>query len=300
MVEAPAQLTIQPTEETLSHWIEHLVPELDVWYRDDSALDLDLSGCMVMPRADYLKHPAFRDIRYVNAYLHWQMPSTVSRIIVSGPEWVTRLDNADRTTLLEHQVALKRGLVIPLSFLDNVPAVMRPYVTGDSVVLCQALWHGLPVPIQRTIVLREQRRWDDLQCHPVPADLAAHIRAVANTFGHEDGANCLGTTAFCVTGEAWMRDHWMYQAPFLDIITRNGYRPAPDVAPEPDDIVTFEVDGSVVHAAFCVGDDRFLNKNGQSRFNPIRIVDWATLSADWASATCVTWRRHDPETGTTS
>jgi hypothetical protein len=291
MVEAPAQLMVRTTEETLAHWAEHLLPRLDVWYWDDDALDLDLSGCMVLPRADYLKHPTFQDITYVNAYLHWQMPSNVSRIIVSGPDWVTRLDDADRAALLGKQVALKRGLVVPLSFLDRVPFELRPYVTGDSVVLCHASWKGLPSCIQQGVLRHEQRRWDDVESYAVPANAPTHIRDIANTFGTVEGANCLGTTAFCVTGESWMRDHWMHQGPFLSIIERHGYRPDLECAPSPGDIVVFESNDTVVHAAYCVDEDRFINKNGQSRFNPVRVVDWAMLSVDWDSASCTTWRR---------
>ncbi len=38
-------------------------------------------------------------------------------------------------------------------------------------------------------------------------------------------------------------------------------------------------------------DDRFLTKNGQSRFNPIRVVDWASLGGDWGEAQMVIQRR---------
>lgn len=91
----------------LKAWCDHLLPELDVWFRDEDPLDLDVSGCVVMPRADYLQHPTFRDIRYVNAYLHWQMPLEITRIIVSGPASITSFDVTDRHRVLEQQVHLQ-------------------------------------------------------------------------------------------------------------------------------------------------------------------------------------------------
>ena len=42
-----------------------------------------------------------------------------------------------------------------------------------------------------------------------------------------------------------------------------------------------EKEGRVVHAVWCIDHDRFLNKGGQSRISPIRVVDWKMLDANW-------------------
>lgn len=291
MVRSPAVSHIHPSGETLRHWGDQLLPELDVWFWDDDALDLDLTACVVMPRADYLQHSAFQDIRFVNAYLHWQMPSEVTRLIVSGPAWISRLAVADRQSVLGKQVNLRRGLVFPRTHFDALPEGLHAYTVNDRVVLCHAAWEAVPDQIRRLILLREQQLWDDVDCFQAPGDAPEHIRAIANTFGLHEGANCLSTTAYCVTGEAWMRGFWMFQPAFRDLIARHGYRPVLEASPGADDLVTFEMDGVIVHAAYCVGQDRFLSKNGQSRFNPVRIIDWVRLNADWHEATCVTYRR---------
>ncbi len=291
MVSQIAVSHIHPADETLEHWGDHMLPELDVWFWDEDALDFDLSGCVVMPRADYLRHPAFQDIRFVNAYLHWQMPGEVTRLIVSGPAWISRLPATDRQRVLGKQVDLRRGLVFPRTHFDTLPDGLLAYAVNDRVVLCHAAWEAVPDQIRRLILLREQRIWDDVDCFQAPGDALEHIRAIANTFGPHEGANCLSTTAYCVSGEAWMRELWMFQPAFSDLIARHEYCPVPAASPGPDDLVTFEIDGTIVHAAYCVGQDRFVSKNGQSRFNPVRIIDWARLSADWQEATCVTYRR---------
>jgi hypothetical protein len=282
---------IHPTDETLQYWTEHLLPDLDVWFWDDGALDLDLTDCVVMPRADYLQHPTFQDIRFVNAYLHWQMPREVTRLIVSGPAWISRLTGADLRRVLGKQVDLRRGLVFPRTHFDTLPDDLQAFTVNDHVVLCHEAWRAVPDQVRRVVLLKEQRLWDDVDCLQVPDDAPAHIRAIANTFVQHEGANCLSTTAYCVTGQGWMRSLWMYQPMFRYLIAQHGYRPVPDVSPGADDLVTFEADGVIVHAVYCVGHDRFLNKNGQSRFNPIRIIDWARLHADWHKATCGIFRR---------
>lgn len=284
-------LRVHPPLETLQSWADHLLPEYDVWFWDNETLDLDLTGCVVMPRADYLEHPTFQDIRFVNAYLHWQMPREVTRLIVSGPTWISRLTTADRRRVLEKQVDLRRGLVFPRTHFDALPDDLQPYAVKDRVVLCHAAWNAVPDEMRYQVLIKEQLLWDDVDCLQVSDDSPEHIRAIANTFGQHEGANCLATVAYCVTGEEWMRGLWMFQSAFRNLIAQHDYRPVPVVSPAAGDLVTFEVDGVIVHAAYCVSHDRFLNKNGQSRFNPIRIVDWARLNAEWHEATCVAYRR---------
>lgn len=290
VADRPLIQRIRPSPETLQAWADHLLPDLDVWFWDGET-DIDPTGCVVMPRADYLGHPTFQDIRYVNAYLHWQMPREVTHVIVSGTAWISSLDAADRRRVLEKQVEMHRGLVLPRSHFDALPEGLAAYAVDDHVVLSHAAWALVPHEARRLALLREQARWDDVDCLAVPDDAPAHIRAIANTFGNMEGANCLATTAYCVTAETWMRDLWMHQPAFRDLIARHGYRPLPGASPKAGEVVTFVANGDIVHAAYCVGPDRFLNKNGQSRLNPIRIVDRAMLDAAWHEAICVIYRR---------
>lgn len=291
MTRADPTHRIQPSDETLTHWAHTLLPDLDVWFWDGSDLVSNATRCLVMSREDYLRHPTFREIRYVNAYLHWRIPPEVTRVIVSGPAWITSIAPPDRQRILGKQVELQRGLVLPRAWFGDFPDALESFVIHEQVVLCHAAWRSVPEKGRRTALLAEQRRWDDVDCFPIPTDMPAHIRAIANTFRRRDGANCLGVTAYCITSEDWMRHHWMFQPEFHDLITRHGYRPVAQEPPASGDVVAFEADGRIVHAAFCVGDDRFLNKNGQSRFNPVRVVDWASLAAGWQTATWVTYRQ---------
>jgi len=288
---APAH-SVCPAPEILQSWADDLVPEHDVWYWDERLATLDLATCVVIPRADYLAHPTFQDIRFVNAYLHWQMPPEVAHLIVSGPAWISHLTGTDRQRVLRKQVTLRRGLVFPHTHFDSLSHELQEYAIDDHVVLCHAAWEAVPDQLRRQFLRREQLVWDDVDCLPIPDNSPEHIRAIANTFSPHEGANCLATTAYCITGEDWMCRLWMFQSEFRMLIAQHGYRPVSTEILEAGDLVTFETDGVIVHAAYCVGHDRFLNKNGQSRFNPIRIIDWSRLNADWHESACVTYRRH--------
>jgi hypothetical protein len=260
-------------------WADELIPG-DVWYWDDSLLDLDRTGCQVLTREAYRSDPTYNTISFMNAYLEWKMPAEVTQVIVSDRAWVGILSRDDRQRVLQKQVDLKRGLVFPTAWFGELPAQLQEFVVEDQVVLGQAVWASLPPAVQHRVLLAEQRRCDEVDCYPVPDDAPPHVRAIANTFSPHEGTNCFAITAYGANADPDLLATWLTVSP-IEIVAPLGYRQVPDVEPIADDIVIFEMEGKVIHAAWCVGHDRFLNKNAQSRFAPIRIVDWKMLDAEW-------------------
>ncbi|HEU0165961.1 MAG TPA: hypothetical protein VFQ54_13020, partial [Thermomicrobiales bacterium] len=277
-----------PTPETLQLWADELIPG-DVWYWDDSPLELDVTGCQVMNREAYRSDPTYSDIRFMNAYCEWQMPAEATQVIVSDRTWVGKLSVADRQRVVRMQVSLKRGLVFSADWFGELPAQLQEFVVADQVVLGQAVWASLPTAIQHRALMAEQRRWDDLDCYPVPDGAPAHVQAIANMFSPHEGTNCFAITAYGANADSHLLATWLTVSP-IEIVAPLGYRQVPDVEPIADDVVIFEKEGKVIHAVWCAGHDRFLNKNGQSRFNPIRIVDWKMLDTDWPDTTWKIYR----------
>lgn len=273
------------------------MPGHDVWYLDAPR---ELPHCTVMTRADYLAHPTYRDIRYVNAYLHWQMPPTVTSLAVSHGDLLSLLPTTERTHLLELQVEHKRGLVFPRSHFDDVPASLTPCVVGDRVVLTHAGWDRLDEAVQWTALRREQRIWDDCMGLPVPGETPPLIATRTNGFLLEEGTNCLATTAWCLSRDDALASGWMFPEAFHAVLHAHGYAPTTSTEPTANDVIVFEQDGATIHAAYCVVPDRFVSKNGQSRFNPVRMVDWSALLADWPHATHTIHRRTSPYNGVIS
>ena len=268
-----------PSAETLQLWADELIPE-DVWYWDDSPLDLDLTGCQVMTRETYRSDPTYHNIRYMNAYCEWQMSAEVTRVIVSDQAWIGSLSVTDRQRVLQKQVELKRGRVFSIASFGELPSQLQEYAVADQVVLGQAVWAGLPTAIQHRALLAEQRGWDDLDYLPVPDTAPQHVQAVANTYVPHEGTNCFAISVYGATANPELLTTWLTVSP-VDVVTPLGYRLVPDVEPITNDIVIIELEGRVVHAVWCIDDDRFLNKGGQSRVSPIRVVDWKMLDANW-------------------
>lgn len=299
VLSSEATITIHPSRNTLSRWVDLLTTEQDIWYWDDQPVDFDLTGCEVLPRQVYLKHPVYSGIHYVNAYWHWRMPKTVSRLIVSEPGWIERLPVSDRESVVSKQVELDRGLIVPTSHFDEIPASLEPYVVDEKIVVSRSVWKSLGHAEQFIALQREMRLWDDVECFPVPDHVADHIRAIANAYGDAHGSNCLGTTAYCITINARHRDTWMHQPEFIDVLASAGYDAIESTEPLAGDVLVFlDAEDEIVHAVYCLGDDRFLNKNGQSMFNPVQVVNQSMLESDWHTFEWVVYRQHDHQGST--
>lgn len=273
-------ITIQPSTFTLKRWADLLTPPNDVWYWHESLADIDSRDQPLLDRREYLN--TYADISYVNAFWHWRMPKDVQQVLVTEPGWIGSLAETDRSRVLASQIGLDRGLIFPRSHFDHLPASLLPYAIGERIVISRAAWKSLNEVDQFTALKREMLLWDDTDCFSLPENAPNHIRQIANAYGDEHGTNCLSTTVFCVTGWEDLHRKWMHQPEFLEIIAKLEYEHILTETIEPGVVITFSDNGTVVHAAYCVAPDRFVNKNGQSMFNPVRIVNHAMLSADWA------------------
>lgn len=173
------RLRVVPTPDELRLWADELIPgEGDIWYWDDSPLDPGPTGCQVMPREAYRSDPAYRDIRYANAYCEWLMPAAATQVIVSDAAWIGSLSSADRHHVLRKQIDLKRGLVFPAEWFGEQQELLQPHTVADQVVLGQAAWASLPTGIQQRALLAEQRRCDEVACFPVPDGTPADRKSV--------------------------------------------------------------------------------------------------------------------------
>jgi hypothetical protein len=281
MIDTTQITQVVPTPEMIRLWADELFPgDIDIWYWDESPLDLDLTGCLVMTQGAYRSNPIYNTIRFMNAYLEWKMPAEATQVIVSDRAWIEKLSAADRQRVLQRQMDLKRGLVFPAAWFGELRARLQEFVVADQVVLGQAVWASLPPAVQHRVLLAYQRRCDEVDCYPVPDSAPQHVRAIANSFSPHEGTNCFAITAYGANADPDLLATWLTVSP-IEIVAPLGYRQVPDVEPVADDIVIFELEGRVVHAVWCIDHDRFLNKGGQSWFAPIRIIDWKMLDAEW-------------------
>jgi len=112
------------------------------------------------------------------------------------------------------------------------------------------------------------------------------LAALANTFHHRSGPNCLGLAAFAVSaGQTSFLNLWLHGEPFLRLIKQRGFRVVRGT-PQAGDLLVVKNKGAVVHAAYCLGEGWLFEKPGQDCYEPYRIVSLR----DWDWGTYQLWR----------
>lgn len=275
------RIQIKPTEQNLDRWMRVFVPPTMLWWWDNSPIPNAGLAIRIVPRARLGTEPLLKDIVYVNAFHSWAMSKEVSYVIVDNGEWSDNLSEDDRSRASALQVRFKRGLCPPRERFGEVELSESTMADG-RVVLDYSLWRSLADYVKRNVVEAELRDWDRDCSHAISVDTPEHIASVANSFVHREGINCLSVTAFAITARQDDLYQWMQPESFNSILRNYEYTESEAESPSAGDVIVFrDEDGNVVHAAYALGSDRILNKNGQTSFNPIAIVNLETLKEDW-------------------
>lgn len=262
-----------------------------LWLWDDAPLPAGQIEPVVIPSTKLRKHPVTSDIRTVNAFLLWAISRDTRQVILDDGRWLASLGPDDRAAVREKQVTLNRGLCIPVERVAHGLDSLEAATFRGKLVLDRALWQSLPEQVQRHIILTELPLWDDADVRPVPAGTPPHIAAIANRFILEEGINCLAVTTYAITEDAADLHRWLQTDEFDDVLRDHGYRETADGGPASGDVLAWYGDDGIVHACYVLGPDRVVNKSGQSSFNPIRIVDVATVEREWEEHRLVILRR---------
>lgn len=295
-------ITIKPTQQQLDHWIEKYIPEKDLFFLRTNDLSLfknDLQGTLVFPRAEFFNHSSYNGIQMVNSYMYWMISKEAELVIVAQPEWINSLSGETRNTLFRLQHELGRGLVGPLSLLPENDSFPKDYIlemNGERFgVLQRAMWMEMPFPTKEEIIRQTAQQYDAWTSIQAPASTPAQLAKFANTFSTDPGANCLAATLFAISSEheleEWIIHEWIHGDTFMQKMTQASYTRIDDRFAAGDAVVWVDENDNVQHASYCIEGQLFFNKNGQTFFNPWKIVDWTELEEEWKRYTPFVYRR---------
>ncbi|MCM3745230.1 hypothetical protein M3193_13910 [Sporosarcina luteola] len=286
-------IKIQPTQQQLDHWIEKYVPEKDLFFLQESDFSLfqkDLAGTLVFPKEEFFKHSSYNGIQMVNSYMYWMISKGAELVIVAQPEWITSLSDETRNALFAFQYELGRGLVGPLSLLPGLDSFPKDYIlelNGEKLgVLQRKMWMELPTSLKEEIVCKTAQLYDEWTSLQPPATTTpSHLINYANTFSTEPGANCLAATLFAISSkpelDEWIIHEWIHGDTFMRKLTLASFTKVEDRFTAGDAVVWIDDNNNVQHAAYCIDGQLFFNKNGQTYFNPWKIVEWTELDEEW-------------------
>lgn len=120
------------------------------------------------------------------------------------------------------------------------------------------------------------------------------LKPFANTFSNRQGANCLAAVLFAVSNgvQEWFIYEWIHQKTLTETLNQYNYAAYLGDKIQNDDVIVWkDEDGVIQHAAYHLGDGLYFNKDGQTMFNPWKILKKERLYKDWEHLTPVKYRR---------
>ncbi|WP_391115846.1 hypothetical protein [Psychrobacillus sp. L3] len=295
-------IQIQPSPEQIELWIEQYVPEEDLFFlREEDLLTLEdyLHEVLVIPKDEFFNLSSYSQIQLVNSYEYWRISNDIQYVIVAQPDWITNLNLEVKIALFHIQVEMGRGLILPLSLFsipDEVPTEYLVKQKGEQYVVLQYdMWKRLSVSNKEKAIQAYALEWDSWESSEVPVNIPAHLKKYANSFSTEAGANCLAATLYAVSNHLerndWMIHEWVHQGTFT-LGLKNARYSITEEGLQEGDVVTWINDGGVIqHAAYHIGNQLYFNKNGQTFFNPWKIIHWKELNEEWNAYTYRIYRK---------
>lgn len=282
---------IQPTFDIITDWIKDFVPEKDLFFLPENELDCFkeyLSNVLVIPQEEFFEHSSYKQIQLANSYEYWNISKEVKYILVTPSEWVNKIPANKKNHLFHIQKEVERGLIYPISDLLLDTSTLKENVievNGEEFLVIQrAMWEELSHNIKVDLIKEIAQQWEKWTCYDYPNNAPLYLKKFANTFPSTAGSNCLSATLFAITHQEWMIFEWIHPKTFIQSLMNAKYKFITCQDIKAGDVVIWEnSDGIIQHASFCIGDNLFFNKSGQTFFNAWKIVDFTELNEGWDS-----------------
>jgi hypothetical protein len=247
-----------------------------------------------MPNDEFMKHSTYTHINYVNSYEYWNVKNA-QYVVIAERNWIGSLSDEERKYILNSQIEFKRGLTLLVAFVERLEKIPTTYVVNGHVVIQREMWDLLAVSTKEQLLTTLVFEWlDKGECEAVPDSSRPFLLPFANTFGCQQGANCLAAVLFAVSkGEhAWFIHEWIHQKTFLETLNQYNYEAFSGDELNPSDVVIWRDEhGTIQHAAYHIGDGLYFNKHGQTIFNPWKILMESQLFNEWKHLKSVTYRQ---------
>jgi hypothetical protein len=280
---------IQPTFDNINEWIKAFVPERDLFFLPENELDSFeeyLSSVLVIPQEEFFEHSSYKQIQLANSYEYWGISKEVKFILVAPSEWVTKLPVNKKRELFHIQKEVERGLIYPISDFSIDTSALRENVIEvngeDFLVIQKAMWEELSHNMKVDLIKDIAQQWENWTCYDYPTNAPLYLKKFANTFPSTSGSNCLSATLFAITHQEWLIVEWIHPKTFMHSLKNAKYNFVTHQDLRAGDVVIWEnSEGLIQHASYCIGENLFFNKSGQTFFNPWKIVDLTELNKGW-------------------
>ena len=298
-------IQIKPLHEQITAWSENYVPEKDLFFLREEDLKIvanDLAGTLVIPRDEFSNHTSYNKIQWVNSYETWTISRYAQFVIVAEPNWITSLSRTTKEALFHIQHKAGRGLIFPISYFSETEALPEDYVIHEAneqfVIIQHNMWMELPNRYKEELLSTYAKLWDEWTSTISPTSLPAHLKKYANTFSANPGSNCLGAVLYAISSnpikDEWIIHEWVHGETFAMGLQNASYLQTDERFQANDVVVWVNEEEVIQHAAYCIDGDLFFNKNGQTFFNPWKIVHGDELMKEWEKYRSRVYRKSSP------
>lgn len=297
-------IQLHPTKEQIASWITEYVPEKDFFFmkeEDLSCFKNYLNEVLVIPKDEFFNHASYRKIQLANSYEYWNISKEIEYVIVTQCDWINKLKPKEIEILLLLQIEVGRGLIVSTKLISDLRIIPKKYIVKKEeelhVVIQHDMWKKLPNAAREQIIKSYALEWDSWDSIEVPIGVPMHIKKFANTFATYAGANCLAATLYAIStspiNQEWIIHEWIHQQTFIKGIESAGYVRSNEEFQDGDVVTWINEAGIIQHASYCLGNNLFFNKNGQTFFNPWKIVHWDVLKEEWERYSVQIYREAD-------
>lgn len=293
-------ISIEPSKEQIDNWIKRYVPKKDLYFlkkKDLFTFKKYLNNVLIIPEEEFFKHSSYKQIQLVNSFEYWKISKDVQFILVADSNWFSKLPVKKKKELNAIQVKMDRGLILPLSLSSINYSIPKENIADVNdqlyLVLQSNLWGKFPYEVKVDLIKQLALKWDNWTCYEITEHTPHHLKKHANTFPSESGSNCLSSTLFAISKEEWIIDEWVHPKTFLHGLKNAQYFVTNKGEINTGDVVTWEnQEGIIQHASYHIGNNLFFNKDGQTFFNPWKIVSWTELESEWNEYRFKIYRRN--------
>ncbi len=265
---------------TLEAWAKIFVFELEPLFLDQPMLLALEEIPLIYSRPDFNVWLGSQPLEYKDAYRFWNVK--LDAVVLLTSQEFNLLPRVLQKKLNAVQIKAKRGLVFTIAEAEGfgVPAeFLKRDSYKDHFILRFDAWWSL-TRAQRFFWLRafvsEGLSMKSVYAHPLMR------------FFPSSGANCFATalaaTEKISTRAVSIARLWVTETVFQAQLEARGYQPRAfhDSDYQRYTVLTWhDSSGKMVHAATCLGNDLWLNKDSQAWFSPVQVLSSAMLLERW-------------------
>ncbi len=249
-----------------------------------------LATVLTIPSQEFFQHPSYSSVEYASSFEYWQIKKEADLILVAPPAWFNHLQPTQQKQLLQLQVIYNRGLIIPLPYFHQHP-LPDEAIVAHQVVLTASLWEQLPQDLKEQVLTQYAQDWDSWSASSVTELVPTHLRTFANTFPAKSGANCLAAVLFALSKEEWLVHEWVHTDTFKSYLHNNQFCIHNGNVKSGDVLVYLDDQDNIQHATYCITENLFFNKNGQTLFHPWKLVTKSDLTNNWGKMNRTLYRK---------